>query len=80
MSKSDDDFDPFNESMGIIGIGAMEWEHFLSNNSDKPDKDDDTYKACTCGCKACKGSGWYRFGRSYKRCCNPCPVHYPNSE
>lgn len=30
---------------------------------------------CSCGCSACRGTGWYRLGRSYKRCCTPCPIH-----
>ena len=38
------------------------------------------YMACTCDCQACEGTGFYQFGRSYKKCCMPCPAHYPNNE
>ena len=57
-----------------------DWHDFLENKSPPKKEEDDAYKACTCGCQACQGTGWYRFGRSYKRCCIPCPVHYPNNE
>lgn len=52
-------------------------EEFYDDTIDYSETDED---GCSCGCQACQGTGWYRFGHSYKRCCEPCPIHNRNNE
>ena len=52
------------------------WEYCHESTEDEAAELYDAQFACSCGCSACEGTGYYRVGNSYKSCCHKCPIHH----